>query len=239
MAGTILNAAAIVLGSLGGLAARQPLAQAQQLTLKVLLALLTVVAGLHLAGTSLGSTPGQMGKQLLVVILAMMLGRPTGRLLGLQKLSNRLGLYARQKLQDLKPVGPGRFSEAFLVGTVLFCASPLGVLGAVQDGLGGHWYALGVKAMLDALTAMSLVRTFGPGITAAAVPMVAFQGTVSLLARWLGQLAPNPAMVDAANATGGMLVFCTALLLFNVRKVQVADYLPSLLFAPLLRWLWA
>ena len=132
-----------------------------------------------------------------------------------------------------------RPARANLPADVVFCASPLGVLGAVQDGLGGHWYALGVKAMLDALTAMSLVRPFGPGITAAAVPMVAFQGTVSLLARWLGPLAPNPALVDTANATGGMLVFCTALLLFNVRKVQVADYLPSLLFAPLLRWLWA
>jgi uncharacterized protein len=238
MPGTLLNAAAIILGSIAGLTQSRPLAMAQQLTLKALLALLMVLAGLHLAWASLGPTVGQMAKQLGVVVLAMILGRILGRLLHLQKLSNRLGQSVREKLTDVKPVGPGRSSEAFWVGTVLFCAGPLGVLGAVQDGLGGHWQTLGVKAMLDGLTAMSLVRTFGPAVALAAVPVVAFQGTVTLLARWLAQLAPHPAMIDAANATGGLLVFCAALLVFNVRKVQVADYLPSLGVAPLLRWMW-
>ena len=34
------------------------------------------------------------------------------------------------------------------------------------------------------------------------------------------------------------LIFCVALLIFEVRKVPVTDYLPSLIFAlPLLTWL--
>jgi uncharacterized membrane protein YqgA involved in biofilm formation len=39
------------------------------------------------------------------------------------------------------------------------------------------------------------------------------------------------------NATGGLLIFCVALLIFEVRKVPVTDYLPSLFFAPLLTFL--
>lgn len=237
MTGTILNALAIVCGGVIGLTVHRQLAPERQFALKGLLAVLTVAAGLHLAWTNLGSTFGQMGKQLLVVVLAMMLGRVTGRLLHLQKFSNRLGQYAREKLANPKLAGPGRFSEGFLVGTVLFCAAPLGVLGAVQDGLGGHWQTLGIKAVLDGLTIMAFVPAFGPGVILSVLPMAAYQGTVTLGARWLGTLAPNPLMVDAVNATGGMLVFCVALLILNVRKVEVADYLPSLAFAPLLRWL--
>ena len=39
------------------------------------------------------------------------------------------------------------------------------------------------------------------------------------------------------NATGGLLIFCVSLLIFEIRKVPVTDYLPSLIFAPLLTWL--
>jgi uncharacterized membrane protein YqgA involved in biofilm formation len=40
------------------------------------------------------------------------------------------------------------------------------------------------------------------------------------------------------GATGGLLIFCVALLVLNLRKVEVSDYLPSLAFAPLLTWFW-
>jgi len=36
----------------------------------------------------------------------------------------------------------------------------------------------------------------------------------------------------------GLLIFSVALLILEVRRVEVADYLPSLFFAPLLAWLW-
>jgi len=35
-----------------------------------------------------------------------------------------------------------------------------------------------------------------------------------------------------------MLVFCVALIILELKKVELADYLPSLLIAPLLTWLW-
>ena len=35
-----------------------------------------------------------------------------------------------------------------------------------------------------------------------------------------------------------MLLFCVALVIFEIRKIQVTDYLPSLAIAPLLTWWW-
>jgi uncharacterized membrane protein YqgA involved in biofilm formation len=45
-------------------------------------------------------------------------------------------------------------------------------------------------------------------------------------------------LVDPVNATAGLLIFCVALIIFEVRKIEVTDYLPSLVFAPLLTWWW-
>jgi uncharacterized membrane protein YqgA involved in biofilm formation len=44
--------------------------------------------------------------------------------------------------------------------------------------------------------------------------------------------------VDPVNATAGLLIFCVALIIFEVRKIEVTAYLPSLVFAPLLTWWW-
>jgi uncharacterized membrane protein YqgA involved in biofilm formation len=42
--------------------------------------------------------------------------------------------------------------------------------------------------------------------------------------------------VGAVNATAGLMVFSVSLLVFEVRRVEVADYLPSLIWAPLLTY---
>jgi uncharacterized membrane protein YqgA involved in biofilm formation len=65
------------------------------------------------------------------------------------------------------------------------------------------------------------------------------QGTISLAcARFLLPLLEPHRLVDPVNATAGLLIFCVALIIFEVRKIEVTDYLPSLVFAPLLTWWW-
>src|ERR1039458_1662564 len=48
-------------------------------------------------------------------------------------------------------------SSAF-VCTILFWAAPLGLLGAVADGLSGYYYLLAVKAVMDGLAMASFVK---------------------------------------------------------------------------------
>jgi hypothetical protein len=45
-------------------------------------------------------------------------------------------------------------------------------------------------------------------------------------------------LADSVNAVGGLLVFSVALVILRLKRIQLADYLPSLVFAPLLTWLW-
>ena len=114
----------------------------------------------------------------------------------------------------------------------------MAILGSLQDGLDGNWRTLGVKALMDGLATMALVSTLGWGVILAAVPVVAYQGTITLCARLLAPVLEKQALMDSVNATGGMLVFCLALIILDIRKVAVADYLPSLVIAPLLTLWW-
>ena len=238
MTGTFINAAGILLGGILGLTLTRQMAPKTQMAVKGLLGVLTVWVGLKMTWDSLGGGLGPVGKQLLIVVLAMMLGRLTGRLLHLQKFLNRLGQYAKERFSTSKPDSPNRLSEGFITCTLLFCVGPMAVLGSIQDGLRGDWQTLGIKAVMDGLATMAFVSTFGWGAMLSVIPVVAYQGTITLGARRLEPYLHHPALLDSISATGGLLVFCIALIILEIKKVELADYLPSLAFAPLLTWLW-
>ena len=115
----------------------------------------------------------------------------------------------------------------------------LGILGAVQDGLcpSGYYYPLAIKGVMDGLATMGFISIFGWGSILAAVPVLAFQGSLTLLcAQVLAPYLTSHGWLESVDATSGMLVFCVALIILDLKKIELADYLPSLAFAPLLTW---
>jgi uncharacterized membrane protein YqgA involved in biofilm formation len=239
VAGTWLNVIGIVLGSVCGLIWKKPLSTANQVFIKLLLGAITVLCGLRLTWASFHGTFLQNLKLLLIVVVAMGLGRVTGRLLRFQSGSNRIGQFARRKMESTKPNDPNRFSDGFAICGLLFCAAPLGILGALSDGLSDYFYPLAVKAVMDGLGAMAFVGMFGVGVTFSAVPVLVFQGTLSLIgARYLLPFLESHQLLDPVTATIGLLIFTVSLIIFEIKKIEVTDYLPSLIYAPALAfWL--
>jgi len=236
--GTILNVAGILLGGVVGLARKKPLSAAQESFFKVMLGVLTVWFGLRLTWASINGPFLQCLKQVLIVIIALMLGRMTGGLLNLQKMSNRLGRRASERLAAAKPDDPHLSSEGFKACAALFCAAPLGILGSVEDGLTGYCFPLAIKAAMEGLATMGLTPFFGGGVMLAALPVLAMQGTITLIcSQWLAPFLQSHNLLDSVNATGGLLVFSVALIILQLKKIPLTDYLPALIFAPLITWL--
>lgn len=236
--GTVLNAAGILIGGVVGLTVTKQLSPAAQMALKALIGGLTIFVGLQMTWTSLRGSFWGIAKQLTIVVLALMLGRITGRLLHLQKSLNRLGQYAKEKFTRADPSSPQRFTDGFITCALLFCVGPMAMLGAIQDGLGGKWQTLGIKALMDGLATVAFVSAFGWSVILSVIPVVAYQGTITLLAQFMAPYLRDPALMDSVNATGGLLVFCIALIILEIKRIELADYLPSLAFAPLITWLW-
>ena len=126
---------------------------------------------------------------------------------------------------------------------MLFCVAPLGWLGAVPDGLSGYFYLLAVKAVMDGLAMMGFVRAFGWPAALSAFPVFVLLGTITLACRFWAQpfLAVHGLndhqLADSVNAVAGLIACPVALVIFEVRKVELANFLPGLALAPLLAWL--
>lgn len=241
--GTILNALGIVVGGIIGVMLRRQLTAPTQIALKGVLGVLVIYVGLKTTWTSLGGGFFGVMKQMTIVILALTFGRLTGRLLHLQASLNRLGQYAKERFTKAVSgtAENNRWSEGFVTCTILYCVGPMAILGSIQDGLDGHWQTLGAKALMDGLATMAFVGTFGWGAIAAVVPVVAYQGSITFAARLLAPFFLDPAnapLLNSLNATGGLLVFTIALVILELKKIDLADYLPSLAWAPFITWLW-
>ena len=108
MIGAFLNTLGILLGGLAGLTWRDPMpAQAQNFT-KSALGALTAFGGLQLVWLNVGGSVPMALKQLLLAALALVLGNWLGKLIGLQKFSNRLGRHAAALLNAAKKILPTR-----------------------------------------------------------------------------------------------------------------------------------
>jgi uncharacterized membrane protein YqgA involved in biofilm formation len=238
MSGPILNATGILLGTGLALAVKKPFSSLWQRRIKVGLGAFTVFFGLKLFVTSFHGSLGQIAKQSLIVLLGMVLGKALGKLLGFQKASNALGQFATRKM-NVAAASKDRFNDGFLVCAALFCAAPLSVLASVQEGLAGFSPLFIVKALMDGAGAMAFAGMFGRGAALSALPVLALQMALTrgsaLAAAWL-QNQPSP-MIDTILAVDGLLIFSVALVILQLRRMAVADYLPSLAIAPLLAWL--
>jgi uncharacterized membrane protein YqgA involved in biofilm formation len=243
MVGPIINSAGIVLGGvLARVLAKPPSGRVQDRA-RVLLGVFTVWFGLALTLSNLNGSVGQKFKLLAIVLLAMALGKLAGKLLRLQTLSNAAGQFATRKMAA-SAAGKPEFNDGFRVATALFCAAPLAILGSVAEGLdpGSFPKVLCVKAAMDGLATMAFSRTFGWGVMVSAIPVLALEGAiircVAALQEHALRLHAQP-LIDSINATDGLLIFSVALIILQLKKVAVAEYLPSLALAPLLtRWLW-
>jgi uncharacterized protein len=248
MTGTLINVVAIVVGgSVGTLLGDRVPAHVRS-TLTDVLGVFVVVLGV---ADALGTFGAELSRSLgrgavLVVLGSLIVGGVLGELLRIEERLERLGGWLRERTaRGPSATGDGageaasraRFIEGFVVTSLIVTVGPLAVLGALQDGLLGDWTLLAVKAMLDGPVALAFASVFGIGVAFAALPLLAWQGGLSLLAAAAGG-SVDDTMVAVIGAVGGFLVVGIGLRLLEVRPVRVANLLPALLIAPLVVALW-
>jgi len=235
--GTLFNVFALLVGCLFGLLTRKEPSDETQRALKIFLGVFIIWTGLKLCWTSLNGTFLQILGQLGLTVLALSLGHATGGLLRIQTGLNKLGCFARRVLTPTSTPAPtANTSDVFLACAVVFAINPLGLYGALLEGVQGSWEVLAIKAVMDGLSALAFARLLGWPVLLSVIPVLAVQGTLTLVARGLAERVLTLPMIEAIGAAGGMLVFSVCLVVFPVKKIRLADYLPAFIYAPLLAW---
>ena len=235
MIGTLLNVGAIAVGAVIGCATRFDVAPGRQRQLKILLGVATFWFGFKLLWLGLAGGPARhFFHQLAVVLVAMIVGHAVGKLCGVQAWMNRLGQVAKSRLARAGTGSAATRNDGFIAATALFCAAPLGLIGALEDGLARIVGPLAIKAVMDGLAALSFGRLFGWMALLTAIPVAALLSGISLggdrLEPWLSQQG----LLGVVHATAGLILTYIGLVIFEVKKVEIGNYLPCLIAAPAL-----
>jgi len=214
--GTIVNAAAVVVGSLAGTLLGKRLPERIRRMVFQSLGLATLVIGTRMAFETKG---------VLVFIFSLILGGVTGELL---RLTERVeGLAGRLKGR-LKRSEDG-FAEGFVTAFIIFCIGSMTVVGAIDEGLRGDHTILLAKSVLDGFTSIALASTYGFGVGVAALPLFLFQAGITLFAS-VSQRFFTPLLISQLTGVGGAMIIGIGINLLEIKRIRVINLMPALVW---------
>ena len=220
MIGTLINSAAIIIGSLLGLLFGKKITGQMRSALSLGVGLCVVVIGLQSAL--------QTGNVCLVIV-AIVLGGVIGCLCNIELRLDRMG----EKLQKKFASQGGKVGEGFVTATLIFCIGAMAVTGSLDSGLRGDHSTLVAKSILDGVTSMVLARTLGWGVMLSAVSVFLYQGSIAMAASLLSPLLSSGRTVTEMSAVGGVLILGIGFNMLGMKdRIPVGNLLPAI-FMPL------
>lgn len=229
MTGTVINTVAILLGgTLGALLGnRLPLGVRN-----------IVIQGVGLVTLVLGLDMAMQTSNVLLVLGSILIGGMLGEWWRIEERLEVFGQWLESRASRYPLLTRGDFIKGFVTATLVFCVGPMTVVGSMQEGIAGDGTLLILKSVLDLFTSLAFAASMGMGVTFAAVAVFLIQGGLTLSAGAL-QGVLSDAMVVEMTAVGGIMLLGIGLLILEIKRVKVANFLPGLAIAPLLVPLWA
>ena len=222
MFGTIVNSLAIITGCIIGLILKGHFPERISVILFQGIGLATLVLGIQMAIQT---------QEIIMVILSLVLGGIIGEIINIEERVDRWGekikiIFKQQKTRE-------KFKEGFITASLLYCVGSMAVIGAIEEGINGNPDILLAKSALDGISSIIFTASFGIGVLFSTIPVFLYQGTITQIAI----LVKNWVTVDMINemtAVGGILILGLALGILEIKKLKIANLLPSLLIILLL-----
>ena len=217
MLGLWVNAATIILGALVGSRLRGGIPEKYKDTIGYALALCVLTIGIQGAIQT---------ENMMLMIISAVVGSLIGEALRLEDRLDSLGAWVQKRLAK----DDDGFSQGFISATLLYCVGSMAVVGSIEAGLQNKPDTLLAKAVLDGVSALILSSSMGMGVALSALPLLAYQGGIALLAMLLGNFLPAEAIAEV-SATGSLLIIGLGfnMLGFSKARIRVGNMLPAIL----------
>jgi uncharacterized membrane protein YqgA involved in biofilm formation len=171
--GTLVNTAAIIVGSIIGMILKGGIPRHYSET---------VMQGIGLAVLLIGVKGALKSDDLLLIIFSLAIGSVIGEMLKIEERLENLGKWLESKLSK---AGDG-FSKGFVTASLLFCVGSMAIVGSLESGMTGNHQTLFAKSVLDGVASIVLASSLGIGvlfsawhaITQALQPVQVFRSTV-------------------------------------------------------------
>ena len=227
--GTVINTAAIILGGLSGHFFGKMLKERHQSSLTSACGVSVLFIGV--AGAMQGMLTVQDGVitsgQTMLVTLCLAIGTLIGEIINIEDAFERFGEWLKTKSGNAKDKD---FVNAFVTASLTVCIGAMAIVGAIQDGIFGDWSLLATKAVLDFIIIMVMTCSLGKGCAFSAIPVLIFEGLITVFASFLKPVMTELAM-EYLSLIGSILIFCVGLNLVWGKRIRVANMLPAVVLA--------
>ncbi len=218
MLGTIINCLAIIAGSMVGLLFKNGIPDRYNQTVMQAVGLAVLLVGLKTAFVS---------DDLLVIIISLAIGALLGEGIGIEDRLERLGKFLERKFSK----GSGGFAQGFVTASLIYCVGSMAIVGSLESGLSGNHATLFAKSCLDGIVSIILSSSLGLGVMFSAVPVLLYQGSITLMASVLKPLLV-PEVIVQMSGVGGILILGIGMNMLREKKIRVGNMLPAI-FIPL------
>ncbi len=217
MIGSLINCAAILVGSAIGLLLRGGISQRFRDT---------VMQGLALCVALIGMQGALRTVNVMVTILCMVIGGLIGEGINIERRLEQLGARA-QRLFARRGGEDHRFSQAFVTASLVYCVGAMAIVGALDSGLRGDHTTLIAKSALDGISAVIFASTLGAGVALSGLAVLLYQGAIALFA---GQIAGvlTQDVIREMSAVGGLLIIGISINMLGIAKLRVGNLLPAI-----------
>ncbi|GBC88358.1 putative membrane protein YdfK [bacterium HR13] len=207
--GTLVNASLILLGSFVGLRASRYIPTSLKDGAINAIGLFTLMLGVKLIYENKPET--------LKVFFTILIGSALGHLAKIE-----------ESLHELLKNRGGDSLSGFVSASVLFTVGPMTLLGCILEGTKGDSTLILSKAFMDGFSSIILSSSLGKSVAFSAFFVLIFQGSLTMLAFYLGSFLPKDSMSNALFVGGGLMLLTGAKILGLLERIKVLNFFPSL-----------
>ncbi|MDG1261906.1 MAG: DUF554 domain-containing protein [Flavobacteriales bacterium] len=222
MIGTLVNVITVAIGSSVGLILRDKLPQPLIKAVFSALGLFTILIGIKTAFDT---------SDLFSVVISLVIGAVIGQALRLEERLTATIDKLKTK-QNPSSKNNDRFAEGLVTAFILFCVGAMTFIGCLNEGLKGDRSTILTKAIMDLFSSVALASAFGRGVLFSIIPLLLYQGGLTLGAQWLAPFLTTEIQAVILGC-GGILLIGLGLNILEVTKLKIINLAPSLLLAPL------
>ncbi|OFX27017.1 MAG: hypothetical protein A2041_10930 [Bacteroidetes bacterium GWA2_31_9b] len=222
MTGTFINAGAILVGSIIGISIHSRLPERFTKIVFQSIGLFTLFLGVYM---------GLKTNNFFLIIISLVIGGILGELLHLDIKINQMGDFLKSRFKSEN----SKFSEGLVTSFLLFCMGSVTILGAIEEGLGGKPNLLLAKSVLDGASSIALAAAFGFGVAFSIIPLLIYQGGITLLAVYFGNFFSEP-IINELTSVGGIILIGLGINILEIKQLKIINLLPSLVIIIILAY---
>ena len=221
MLGTIVNAVAIIAGSLLGLLFSKGIPENYKEI---------ILSGVGLSVILIGIRSALVSDNLMIIIFSVILGALLGEGLKIEKKLENLGAFLESKV-TAKSDDSKSFARGFVTASLVFCVGSMAIVGSLESGLTGNHQTLFAKSVLDGVTSIIFASAMGLGVMFSSLAVLVYQGILTITAVFMKSFLV-PETIQQMTSVGGLLIMAIGLNMLKVTAIRVGNLIPAI-FLPL------